>query len=403
VSSARQPSSTRPLPLELAALTVGRLFINTGLRMVYPFLPALARGLGVSLPALSALVSVRGFAGLLSPLFGPLSERYGRRPVLVASMLIFTLGCLIVVVWPKYWPFGLTLALISLAKVIYDPAMQAYVGDRVRYAQRGKALAVTELSWAGAFLLGVPVLGFAMQRQGWQAPFVWLALAGLASALLLRWALPSADGRSGQVSDLRTTLRVLRQYPVIWVAAVYVLLVMGANELLLIVYGGWMEGSFGLNLTNLGMATGVIGGAEVVGEIATGVAVDRYGKRPVILTAGLLTTIMYVAIPFTGRSLTSALVSLFLLFLFFEMTVVGGVPLMTEIVPGARGVVMSMVLATGGLGRALGALLGPTVWLRGGFGLLGISAGLIMLVSLFLLARWIREGGPEADLGRPLR
>lgn len=393
----------RRLSIQLLALTTSRLFINTGLRMVYPFLPAFARGLGVSLAAISGLVSLRNFAGLLSPIFSPLSERFGRRPILALSMLVFSAGCAIVFIWPTYWVFGLTLAIIAIAKVIYDPAMQAYLGDTVVYEQRGKAIAVTELSWAGAFFIGVPAAGFVIQRYGWQAPFIWLSALGILAALVLRVALPAVDHRSGQVTNLRGTARVIRREPVIWAAGLYILLVMGANELILIVYGEWMEVSFGLNLTNLGLATGVIGAAEISGEVLTGLAVDWLGKRPVIITTGALAGFMYLTIPLLSVSLVAALAMLFALFLFFEMTVVGGIPLMTEIVPNARGVVMSVILATAGLGRALGALAGPALWARGDFRLLGLAAAATMFVAVFVLARWIREAQipAGADLDRP--
>jgi predicted MFS family arabinose efflux permease len=113
---------------------------------------------------------------------------------------------------------------------------------------------------------------------------------------------------------------------------------------------------------------------------------------------------MYVAIPFVSTSLATALITLFVLFLFFEMTVVGGLPLMTEIVPAARGVVMSIILAAGGLGRALGALLGPVIWTRGGFEVLGLVSAAIMLIALLILATSIREAGgqPPEETGKGL-
>jgi predicted MFS family arabinose efflux permease len=317
-------------------------------------------------------------------------------------MALFCLGCTIVIIWPSYWPFGIVLAIIALAKVIYDPAMQAYLGDAVPYKNRGKAISITELSWAGAFFLGVPALGLVMQSQGWPAPFVWLGLFGIGAAILI-WRLlpgPSADGRAGQVTNLRTTVAVIRRQPVIWAAAGYVLLIMAANELILIVYGGWMEESFGLSLASLGLATSVIGAAEVIAELSVGVAVDHYGKRPVVITTGLLGTLMYLIVPQSGSSLIFALIALFFLFLFFEMTVVGAIPLLTEIVPSARSLVMSVVLAFGSLGRGIGALIGQPILTRGGFTTLGIVAAVTMLVGILILAGWIREDfdrAPETE------
>ena len=91
--------------------------------MVYPFLPAFSRGLGVPLSTLAFLVSLRSASGLLSPLFGPLSERYGRRPVLALTMVLFALGCAILLLWPALWAFGLMLILVAMAV----PAAQTLV------------------------------------------------------------------------------------------------------------------------------------------------------------------------------------------------------------------------------------------------------------------------------------
>ena len=380
-------------PVQLGALTVSRLLVNTGLRMVYPFLPVFARGLGVSLATVASLVALRGFVSLLSPLFGPLSERYGRRPVIVLSMLLFSLGCAVVVIWPQLWAFGLSLAVIALAKVVYDPAMQAYLGDTVPYGKRGQALAVTELSWAGAFFVGIPIIGFVIQWQGWQAPFAWLGILAVGAAILLWRLLPRTQGDSSRSISLRPTLALFRRQPVVWAACAYVMLITMANELILVVYGDWMEVSFGLTVAGLGLASMVIGSAEVTGELTTALTVDRVGKRRFIIIAGSLAALAYLAVPLASVNLAAALVSLFVLFLFFEMSVVGGLPLLTEIVPSSRSIVLSLTVAAAGLGRAIGALLGPVLWSSGNLVFIGLASALISAAGVAVLAFWVYEAG----------
>lgn len=394
---------TPHLAVQLAGLTFARLFLNTGIRMVYPFLPALARGLNVPITAVYDLVIVRNLAGFLSPLFSPLSERFGRKPIIIGAMFLFSLGCFLVVLWPAYWPLGLTLCLIAIAKAIYDPAMQAYLGDTVPYGQRGRALSVTEFGWAGALLVGAPAVGFTMQRWGWQAPFLWMGVAAVGTAVLLGYTLPRAANRAGKVATLYDLLRVMRRHPVIWAAAAYIMLVMAANDTFFIVYGDWMEESFSLTLATLGLASGIIGSSEIIGELASGLLVDRLGKRPVVIVTGLFTAAMYYLLPFISRDLSGALVSLFVLFLFFEITVVGAIPLLTEIVPEARSLVMSTVIAAAALGRALGTSLGPAVWASGGLANNGLVAAVIMAAAMLILARWVREAAPYAreDAGSP--
>ena len=382
---------------QILVLTIGRLFLNTGIRMVYPFIPALARGLGVPISDLYTLVLVRNFAGFFSPLFGPMTDRYGRKPMMVGAMLLFSLGCLLVVVAPGYWVLGATLAVIALAKVIYDPAMQAYLGDVVPYRERGWAIALTELAWAGGLLVGAPAAGFLIEQQGWQAPFLWLGLLGVGAALLLWRYLPGSPRRVGPAPRWRDLVTTLRRYPVIWAAAAYLMLAMGANETLFIIYGDWMEDSFGLSLTSLGLAAAVIGISEVTGELGVGTAVDRLGKRPVVIVTGCINVLLYLTIPSLSLTLTSALISLFLLFLSFEMTLVGSVPLLTELVPQARGLVMSMAIAAGALGRTIGAIIGPIIWETAGFHLTGLVAAVIMGVAVIILAVWVREGENEND------
>jgi predicted MFS family arabinose efflux permease len=379
-----------PLPRQLIVLTLGRLILSSALRLTYPFLPAFARGLGVPLQAVANLVALRAFAGFLSPVLAPLAERLGRRAALAGSLFVFALAGLVLLIWPTYWALAVVLIAAGVTKVVYDPAVQSYLGEIIPYERRGVALALTETSWSGAMLLGAPLAGLLIARQGWTAPYVWLAFLSLPVAWFV-WRQMPADGAFRPI-PLRELHRVLRRHPVIWFASVYLLLLMAANELFFIVYGGWMEEQFGLGLTTLGLATAVVGGAEISGELVAGVAVDRFGKRPIIITTGLLTGAAYLLVPYTSSSLMLALVMLFCVFFVFEITIVGGIPLMTEVVPTARTVVLSVLVAAGSLGRMVGALAGPLLWQRSGMSGNMLVAGAITWAAIFLLARWVREG-----------
>ena len=65
---------------------------------------------------------------------------------------------------------------------------------------------------------------------------------------------------------------------------------------------------------------------------------------------------------------------------------------MTEIVPSARSIVLSLIVAATGLGRAFGALVGPVLWSSGNLVFTGISSALIVGVAVVILALWVREG-----------
>ncbi len=377
---------------QLGVLTFARFLQNTLLRVVYPFAPAFARGLGVPIETIYFIISLRNLLGLFAPLFAPLPERYGRRVVMSASMLIFGVAALLVVGVPVIWTFGIAIIMAGVLKVIYDPAMQSYLGDTVPYHQRGKALSVTEFAWSGAFLVGAPLTGWLITSQGWPAPFLWLGIGGFAAAAMLWRALPPAGKGRRHGIGISYTWQTLRKHPIIWAAALYMMLVLVAQETLFIVYGDWMESTFNLSLTSLGFATTLIGLAEMGGEATAGWSVDRFGKRPVVILCGLLNALIFLIIPFSTGSLVSAMAAMIALFFTFEIAVVGAIPLLTELVPSERAAVMSMGLGAMAAGRTIGSLVGPVAWdLAGVAGNSTISA-IMMLLAVLVLARWIREG-----------
>ncbi len=375
---------------QLIALMAARFVLNTGLRFVYPYAPELARGLNVPRQDVYYLISLRNLTGFLSPVFGPLSERYGRRAVLVLGMVMFSAGVLMVVLWPIYWVLGIALCTTGIAKILYDPAMQAHVGEEVPYERRGRAIAITEYSWSLALLIGVPVLGFIMQRQGWRAPFLWLSVSGIIASILLWRTIHERVQKSRAAAENSVVFKVLKRNPVVIYAALYIILFVAANEMLFIVFGGWMEDSFSLSLTSLGVAAAVIGGAELAGETISGWSVDRYGKRRVIMFTGTVTAFCNLLLPVTSVTLAGALITLFVLFMSFEITIVGGIPLMTELVPQSRAVVMSIILAAMFAGRTLGSLLGPLVWNSLGFSAAGLIWAAVAGAAIFIMYRYVK-------------
>lgn len=379
----------------LSILTFGRFLQNTLLRIVYPFAPAFARGLGVPITTIYLIVSVRNLLSLLSPLFASLPERFGHRTVMTASLVVFSAGCLLAAGVPVIWTLAIALILGGLLKVIFDPAMQSYLGDIVPYAQRGKALSMTEFAWSGAFLLGAPLSGWLIARQGWPAPFLWLGLAAIPIAILLWRTLPPTGKTHHKTAGLGYTWQMLRQHPIIWSAALYMMLTLVAQETLFIVYGDWMESTFNLSLTNLGLATTLIGLAEMGGEATAGWSVDRFGKRPVVILCGLLNAAVFFIIPLSTGSLVTAMGVMIALFFTFEIAVVGAIPLLTELVPSARPVVMSMSLGAMAAGRTVGSLVGPIAWNK--TGVLGNSliSGTMMILAVIVLWRWLHESKEE--------
>jgi predicted MFS family arabinose efflux permease len=165
------------------------------------------------------------------------------------------------------------------------------------------------------------------------------------------------------------------------------------NELVNLIFGVWLEDSFGLQITALAGASAVIGFAELGGESLTALLTDRIGK-PRALALGLLTNAMAaLLLPFIGRTEVGALVGLFLFYITFEYVMVSHVPMMTEMIPHARATVMSFNLVGHSLGRAIGAFLAPFIYRQFGFLFVALLTIVFNVFGLLALRRLWDNGG----------
>jgi predicted MFS family arabinose efflux permease len=394
-----EPDGRPPrLRYQLIAFSATRTVINTMYRMVYPFLSVFARGLGVPVAELAAVVALRSALGVVAPLIGSAADRRGRKSAMLLGLGLFVSGVLVVVIWPHFLPFVVAMLLTTIGKIIFDPAMQAHLGDRVHYQRRGQAIALTELGWSLAFLVGVPLMGWLIARGGWTAPFPWLALAGAAAGIVLWRILPADASRAEAAPSLRRGLAEILRSRAPLAGLAMGLAATAANETVAIVFGVWLETSFGLRVAALGAAAAVIGLAELSGEgLVVGLS-DRLGKRRAVALGFLANSLAAVLLPVLAQTSAGALAGLFLFFITFEVTVVSSIPLMTELLPAARATLMSANISAWSLGRVFGAALGLALFPLG----IQANVGAVVLLNAVgagVLLTLIREHSPAARTG----
>jgi predicted MFS family arabinose efflux permease len=160
-----------------------------------------------------------------------------------------------------------------------------------------------------------------------------------------------------------------------------------SNEVVNLVFGVWIEDSFGLKIAALGAAAVVIGLAEFGGETLVAGLTDRLGKPRSVAVGLILNSLAVFTLPLFGSSLGGALFGLFLFYITFEFAVVSTIPLMTEILPSARATLLAANVAGYSLGRALGALLAPVMYKWGimGSGVASVLFNLLALLALYSL------------------
>lgn len=360
----------------LGPLVAGRFASNLSLRFVYPFLPAIARGLGVSLEAAGIALSVRELTGVLGPQVGRAVDRGHSRTIMVVSLSLVAASTALGGLSTGVVAFTVAMGVVALTQMAFMISSAAWLAERVSYRRRGTVFGLTELSWAGAFLFGVPVLGVLIDRFGWRVPFFVVgALAAFATVAVTRTVPPDEPTTTG------TTAEPGRRHP--GALAVYAMIGLSsiAVQLVIVVYGAWFEDAFGFSVAAVGVATIVVGSSEFVGAGATAVLTDRWGKRRSILI-GL--AIMVPAAALLG--VVDGRVGLGLLLLAttlvgFEFAFVSSLPLVAELDTGARGASLGKGAAVATVARAVGSVLGVVTYTRSGIALTGALTALIGIVA----------------------
>jgi predicted MFS family arabinose efflux permease len=377
------------ISVQVALFTIVRVVINTQYRMMYPLLPAFRDGLGVPIERLYAAMKYRAVAGAFGPFLASIADSRGRKTGVLFGLLLFIVGSAVVVFWPTYPGLVIALILTILGKVVFDPSIQSYLGDKVPYARRALVLGIIEMSWSGAFLLGVPLMGFLIARRGWLAPFPLLGILTILSLLAI-WVLLPGDDAVARPSMLANFGTVLRS-PAALAGLAVTFAISASNEMVNLVFGVWMEASFGLAVAALGAAATVIGLAELAGEGLVTALADRLGKTRAVAIGMWSINLCALLLPLLGKNVAGALVGLFLFFLAFEFTFVSVIPLMSEILPEARATLMAATIASASLGRAAAAqLAGPVfAW---GFLASAVAAVLINMAGLLALRAVRIEG-----------
>ena len=373
------------------ALAIARLATNMTWRFPYPFLPEIARQLGASLPTVQTIVSLRAATGLASPLFSGLSNRYGYKSTAFIGLGLGLLATLFGILFPHLWMFALVIFISGFGKAIYDPTMQAYIGEYVPYHLRARAIGTTELAWAGSLIIIAPIAGYLLEAVGIRSVFFVLTIFN-AIAIMIIWKFLPPDLR--ELDNELSLRKIIPQFEEmnreIIGALLFSFFLVFANELFFINYGIWMEESFGLMLTALGTVTIVIAVAEIMGEFGVIALADRIGKAKATFIGTVGSGIGYIILPYLESSLPLALFAIFIIFIFVEIAIVASISLFTEIAPRSRSSMMSTNISSHSLGRVLGGTLGGVIYSQfGDFTIIAwlatITAGIASLLLWFVV------------------
>jgi predicted MFS family arabinose efflux permease len=369
---------------EIGVFTVIRIIFDAGVRMVYPFLPAISRGLQIDLATITLAISFSLATNALGPFIAPVADRYGRRIGLLIGLSIFTIGCALAGFFPGYWTFLVGLLLINLGDNIFLPSMQSYISDRVSYEKRGAYIGVTEFAWSLSFILVIPLIGLLIQATWWNIPFDVLGGLGLLAIFIILIRFPGDRPHPEEAPKLYAGLAKIFQVRNAWLIMIAGILAVTANGLVNVLFGVWMEDSFRLQITALGLASMIIGFSELGGETLTTLLSDRLGKERSLILGLAVNTLAVLSLPLLGNTVFGALVWLSLFAISFEFGIASSWMIVSEVLPVARATMIAVYIAALSLGFALGSILAPHFYVVGMFANAVAAAGFNLLAILLV-------------------
>lgn len=381
----------------LLALALTTCVAMTGFGLIAPVAPFLADALGATPSEVTWAIGAFSVGQLLSaPVWGRLSDSFGRKPALIGSLLLSA---------------GLYLALafvdsaLQLAGVRFAAGLAAgnvatafaAAADLSNPQNRARAMGLLGAGLALGFILG-PALGGllageASNIEDYQRVCFAACAVSAAAALSVAALLPETRNRDLALPKAAASFRSVLSRP----AAVRLLGVsmafFMAFAIVETIVALWAEARLGWGAMEVGLLLGAVGlFAALLQGAAAGPAAERLGERKVLL-GGLICFGLGLAILIPAASAWSALLGGAVLATGFGLANPSLQSLVSKSAPESeRGALIGVNQAAASLGRVLGpAVAGPL------FEFLAISAPYAFAVGLALLALWLAHAATRSQ------
>ena len=363
-----------------------------GIGLIFPILPALLRDVGhitevaTLLGLMLALYS--GCQFLFSPVLGVLSDRFGRRPVLLVSLAGAALDYVIMAFAPQLWMLVVGRAVAGITSANMAVAT-AYITDISSEEERAKRFGLFHAMFGVGFIIG-PVLGGVLGDYWVRAPFIAAAVLNGVNFALALFVLPeSRPGKPGARFDFDTlnpfkplkwalTFKALIPLMAIFVIMNFVGTMYGT------IWALFSEDNFRWNGMMIGLSLGAFGvfhaGAQA---FLTGPAVARLGERWALVVGMACELLALVILGFATQG--------WILFALAPLFALGGIGMpalqsltTTQVGPDQQGQLQGVLASL----VSLAAVFGPLFFSFAYFGIRGDWPGMVWIIGagIYLLA-----------------
>lgn len=393
----------RPSP-NLIVFTLWLLVFSSASQtmIISPILPRISEELGIPDAALGTLISAYSLMlGVFAILAGPVSDKIGRRRILILGTATMTVALTLHGFVTGYASFLTVRLFAGMAGGILSGAAVSYIGDFFPYNRRGWATGWVMSGSAVGQIVGIP-LGIALSgRWGFRAPFYIFAVTMAATVVLLWLRVPQPPVKRSQgpltigkaASDY---VGLLRRPEVRWGAAAFFTMYLGL-ALFVVYLPAWLERGVGLTANQIALMYLVGGVANVSTGPQAGHLSDRVGRKRIILMACVGLSLVMTATPFVVLGPWTAYALFFLVMVLTAMRISPFSALLTALVTDERrGSLMSLSVALGQLGMAAGGALAGPLYAGAGYSSNAV-VGAVSVLAMGVIV-WTRLPEPEVSL-----
>jgi len=379
-----------------------------GFGIIIPILPMLARELSASpfqIGLLMASYSLMQF--IFSPFWGRLSDRVGRRPIILLC-LFGEIFCYIFFAYARSFEMLLAARLLAGFFGASISTASAAISDVTGAKERSKGMALIGMSFGLGFLIG-PAIGGLLSHYAdkiSQAAFFSMTFTGLSVAALYFLtfvfaffnfqetlsAENKANSQAHASSSLKEKLFLVFKYfrkpvvgIVIFVNFLYTVAMANMESTLVLL----MSDKFLWNKQQMGFAFAYIGFCSVLfqGGLVRRL-IPKLGEKKLLITGVVLLGLSLLVIPWIDRIAFMA-INMTVLSLgtsFISPSIMGSASLLSE--DHEQGIVMGVVQSASSLGRIVGPLIGGALYTANTsypyfFGALVCLAGFFLLIRIF--------------------
>ena len=336
---------------------------------VFPFFGSMVDATPGQTTLAMAAYSLGQFVG--APLWGKLSDRYGRRPILIASLLGAIVSYLIMAHATDIWTLGFSRLFGGLMAGNIAAAF-AYVGDMTTPEDRPKAMGMIGAAFGLGFIFGPAIGGLIAGNTPDLNDFAIIgytsagitAIAALAAFLFLPESLTAE--RRAEAHAARSDLKlgdVLRAKPLIWALMALTMLTIGSAALMETTLAFFAHDEFGWGPSDVGLSFGAVGliSAALQGG-AAGPLARRFGSAALAI-AGVAAQAMGLALLASAGSSAVMIAGLALLALGLGLFNPAFQTLTSDQTnDGDRGLVMGLTQGASSFGRVIGPAVSGTIY-----------------------------------------